>query len=165
MRTELRADKDSKDEYTAKIIDHVTHGQCAEIRHGQPGCENVTGDPTVNAQRPVNLQIVVLGHVIDVASKKQMRVVLDQHEIDYGPTDTIKKLRGRLRNYIKRIERGKLKDASAGDKVVEKLRRLDDIRKNWPKLVPMSMKEVIVKNFREATSSASLAVFVCMLCT
>ena len=48
--------------------------------------------------------------------------------------------------------------------VAERSQKLEVLRKNWPKLIPPQMKEKLIKDFREVTSSATLASFTCTCC-
>lgn len=157
--------EDSKDSKTEKIIEHLTQGRCAQSDASNPGCERVVSDADLLHDDPIHLQVAVLWRVIEVASKKQTQAVLDLHEIDYSPIDTIRKLRDRMKKFIQRIERGKLRDARAEGDAVARLAKLEHIRKSWPRLIPMSVKENIVRSFRVATSSAALASFTCACCS
>ena len=158
------SDENTKDETSANIIEHVTQGKCADSVDLAPGCERLIKDPAVQRENTVHLQIAVLQSATEVASKKQLCSVLDLHEIVYYPSDTIRKLRDRLRKYIRDIERGKLIEVEAEYDTIERLRRLDEVRKSWPTLVPPSVKEKIIKEFRMATSSAALSSFTCASC-
>ena len=157
-------DTDSREEGTEKVLDHVTHGGCADGTDTSPGCERVVKDMAPRHQDVVHLQVAVLKSIIDVVSKKQLGKVLRLHEIDYDPTDTQKVLRSRLKNHIRWIENGKLKEVEQESDAIERLRKLDEIRKNWPKLIPSHTKEKIIRDFRAATSSAMLASFTCACC-
>lgn len=158
------SDEEKREEVSSKIFDHVTHGKCMDSAEMAPGCQRLTKDPAVQHMDAIHLQVAVLQHVAESASKKQLCKVLELHEIDYEPMEKKKKLRERLRKYILRIERGKLKVAVANYDTIERLRRLEEIRKHWPNLVPMVVKEKIVRDFRAATSSAALASFTCACC-
>ena len=158
------ADEEEKTETTARIIDHVTQGKCAENTGQAPGCERLMSDPAVLRETAVHLQIAVLRRVTEFASRKQLCSVLDLHEVDYYADDTIRKLRDRLRKYVRVIERGKQREVEAEYDAIERLQKLDDIRKSWPKLVPPMLKEKIIKDFRLATSSAALSSFTCVCC-
>ena len=48
--------------------------------------------------------------------------------------------------------------------MIDRLRKLDNIRRSWLKLVPPAVKEKIVKEFRLATSSETLRLFTCACC-
>lgn len=90
----------TKDETSNKIIDHVTKGKCVDNMNLAPGCECLAKDPTVVRENAVYLQIAVLHGVTKIASKKQLCDILDLHEIEYHPGETIKKLGDCLRKYI-----------------------------------------------------------------
>ena len=155
---------DLREETTEKIFDHMTRGKCVESSGKNPGCKWTLVDPLLTLCSAVQLQVVVLSIIIETASKKQLLSVLDLHEINHDNADSLKMLKRHLKRYVQRIERGKLNDAYAEACATEKLRKLDDVRKNWPQLVPMQLKEKIIKDFRAATSSSALALFTCACC-
>ena len=155
---------ETKEASIGKIFDHVTRGMCFENAERAPGCGRISMDPSYSLRNAVHLQVIVLNIVEEAASKKQISKVLDLHEITYNPADSRKMLKWRLRKYIHRIENGKLSDADAQGDAIEKLRKLDDVRKNWPQLIPAQVKEEIIKDFRAATSSSALAAFTCACC-
>jgi hypothetical protein len=157
-------DEDTRDEASSKIINHVAQGKCAENMSSAPGCEVLIKDPTVTREDAVHLQVAVLRYVVESASKKQLQKVLDLYDISYGPGEKFKGLRRRLKKYLQNIERGKLKEKKDEYDAIERLQKLNEIRENWPKLVPMNTKEQIIRNFREATSSAALSSFTCACC-
>ena len=45
-----------------------------------------------------------------------------------------------------------------------RLEKLEEMQKNWPKLVPPQLKERLVREFRSATSSKALTSFTCACC-
>ena len=106
----------------------------------------------------------VLRHIADMASKAQLCKVLELHEVEFYPHEKLKKLRSRLEKYINTLVCGKCLQAEAEKNKLERLRKLDDIRRSWPKMLPPSFKEKIVRNFRAATSSTALATFTCACC-
>ena len=146
------------------LLDHITTGRCAETVDSAPGCGRVVADAALQYRDVVHLQVAVLWHVVDIASKKQLCKILNIHGIDYEPADKKKKLRSRLKKYTRDVERGKMREVEAESDVVTRLRKLEEIRKNWPKLIPMAFKEKIIRDFRAATSSMTLASFTCACC-
>ena len=141
------SDNDTKDSVTERIIDHVARGRCVDGVGNSPGCHGLVKHADLDHVDSVYLQLAVLAHVVDTASKKQLHTVLDAHDISYIQMDSHKKLQSRLRKYVQTIERGKLTEVKARFDEIERLRRLDDIRKQWPKLLPIPFKEKIVKDF------------------
>ena len=154
----------TKDDGTRRVFEHITRGECANSIKNAAGCEQLARDARPRQTNAIHLQVAVLWSIIENASKQQLHKIFDLHDIDYEPTDKKKTLKTRLRRYIQSLEKGKLKDAEAESDAIGRLQKLDDIRKNWPKLVPMALKEKIVKDFRAVTSSASLASFTCACC-
>ena len=159
------SDDEAKISGTAKILDHVTQGNCVrEAVSYSPGCERLKASATLQYESAVHLQVSVLQHIVDKGSKAQLIQVLEILEIDGELTAKKKTLRASLKKYIQKIGRGKLKDVEAEFDVIRRLRELDEIRRKWPRLVPMAMKEKIITDFRKATSSAALASFTCACC-
>jgi len=158
------ADTDAKEDKSAKVLNHITEGKCADSVSKSPGCKRVTTDAHLSHMDAIHLQVNILRRIIDIGSRKQLRMILDLHEVHYEDADKIKRLRARLRKHIENIERGKLKEMEAESERIETLRKLTDIRKNWPNLIPSRTKEMIIKSFRAATSSAALASFTCACC-
>lgn len=157
-------ENDTKIDGTTKILDHMTHGNCVEQFHSTPGCQRLTKDSISQHENAVHLQISVLQYILVNGSKKQLTQVLDIHMVDHDATEKKKKLRSRLKKYVQNVERGKLKEVDAETDTVERLRKLDEVRQNWPKLIPMAVKEKIIKDFRMATSSIALSNFTCACC-
>lgn len=156
------AEYDTKEDAAQKILHHVSQGRCARDK-STPGCGGIVKE--LAAVNDVALiQVAVLWQIHELASKKQLTKVLEIHDLNYDAADSLKMLRFRLRKYIQKLRQGKLKEKEHDDRAIENLRKLDDVRKQWPKLLPLHLKEKIVKDFRAATSSAALAVFTCASC-
>jgi hypothetical protein len=158
------ADVVTKEDGKGEILDHITMGRCAENAESAPGCERVVRDASPRAADVVHLQVIVLRHIVDIASKKQLCKILDLHGVDYEPAEKKKMLKSRLRRYTQHVEKGKLKEMEAESDAAARLKKLDEIRRNWPKLIPLPAKEKIIKDFRAATSSMALASFTCACC-
>lgn len=157
-------DSTCKDDVTKEVFGHVTRGECTHGTGYMPGCEQMRKEMAPLYQDVIHLQLAVLWDILGIVSRKQIYKILDIHEIDYGPEETMKKLRSRLKRYIQNIEKGKLKDAEAESRMVETLHKLDEICRSWPNLIPSAVKETIIKNFRAVTSSVALATFTCACC-
>ena len=154
----------TKDDGVEQVLGHITRGECAENSGRTAGCERIVKDAALRNESTVQLQVSVLSHVADIATKKQLVKLLDLHEINYCSTDKPKKLRAHLRKYIHGIQRGKLVVEQAAADAMERLRKLDDVRRTWPKLIPPVFKEKIIQDFRAATSSEALSSFTCACC-
>jgi hypothetical protein len=144
------------------LVDHITHGTCAE-KLG-PGCDHVMKEMLPTIEDVVHTQLSVLRHIQDLLSMRQLQKLLDLHGIDYEEGSNKKRLKTRLRNYIRDLENGKVREADVERERLERLQKLNDIQKSWPKLIPPQMKEKLVKDFRNATSSDALAQFTCACC-
>lgn len=81
-----------------------------------------------------------------------------------GEATARKKLRLHLNKYIGELQRVKLKAIEDEREILERMLKLEHIRNSWPKLIPPQLKEKLIKNFREVTSSNALASFSCASC-
>jgi len=144
------------------LVDHLTHGSCA--KKVGPGCDRVVKESSPSLDDVVHTQVSVLRCIQDVLSTRQLQKILDLHGVDYDGGDNKKKLKARLKKYIHMIEIGKARDADAEHERIERLQKLEEIRKSWPKLVPPQLKEKLIKDFRSVTSSTALASFTCACC-
>jgi hypothetical protein len=144
------------------LMGHFTQGDCAE--NSSPGCSSITKEVSSSMGVDVCTQVSVLQHMKSLLSSRQLRRVLDLHGISYDEDDSKKKLKQRLTWYVRSLEKGKFKETEAKREEDEHLQKLQEIRKNWPKLVPPQLKETLIKNFQNATSSVALASFTCACC-
>ena len=159
--------KESKDDTSSKLLQHVTQGDCVKNVEGSDyarGCARLTKEADLRNLTSVALQVFVIRHIIDTASRKLLIKTLEIHEIAYDPDYSTKKLRACLTKFVTSIERGKLKEIDDEHSAMERLRKLDEVRANWPRPLPALVKEHIVKDFRAATSSTVLASFTCACC-
>jgi hypothetical protein len=155
----------TKEGTSSRVLNHIIEGKCAEGTTHSPGCKQIAGDTVMSYEDSVHLQVAILRCIISIGSKKQLSKILDLQDIYYEETDKVKKLRLRLKKFVEEIERGKMKEVEAEYERLKNLRILNNVRKNWPNLLPSKVKEAIVNAFRSATSSAALAFFTCACCS
>lgn len=153
---------ESKGSLTDRMINHIARGECAEGL--APGCDHVIKESSPSVRNVVHAQLSVLTAMENGLSPSQLRSVLELHGIAYAEGDTKKKLRSHLRAYTRELRNGKVKQADAEDELSERLQKLEEVRKTWPKLIPPHMKEKLVRDFKDATSSHALASFTCACC-
>ena len=144
------------------FIAHVAHGKCVE--HHSPGCDQFTKETHLTTTDLVNMRVGILTQMKELLTTRQLQKVLGLCGIGYDPNDTKRKLKLLLKHYIQRIDKGKVNEGDAERSRVEQLQKLEEIRRNWPKLVPPQVKEKLIKDFRDATSSQALATFTCACC-
>jgi len=163
MAHNVAADQsDEKQALIHNVVEHLTHGNCAETV--APGCDHIMKEVSPSLDDVIHTQVGVLQCIQDVLSTRQLQKILDLHGVDYAITDNKKRLKSRLKKYIRILEVGKVKDADAEHERMERLQKHEEIRKNWPKLVPPQLKEKLIKDFRNMTSSATLSTFTCSCC-
>lgn len=85
-------------------------------------------------------------------------------DVDYEDDESKKKLKSCLLWYVQSLEKGKLKELDAEQVIVERLEKLEHIRRSWPNLVPPQLKERLVKEFKDVMSSTALTSFTCACC-
>ncbi|KAJ8090592.1 hypothetical protein PM082_018149 [Marasmius tenuissimus] len=75
---------------------------------------------------------------------------------------SIWQLRASLKRYIDHLKKGQ---QSSSEKLEQPKSQLDQIRQNWPQLVPQSSKDKLVNIFKKQTSSDALATVTCASCS
>ena len=158
---------DTRDLARSKLLNHVAQGKCVENIKGagfSPACNRLVNESKIRNENSISLQVFILRRIIETALRKLLMNILELHEVLFEPDDSTKKLRRHLSKYVQSIERGKLKMIDDEYSATERLRKLDEIRENWPRMLPMHIKEQIVRDFRSTTSSAALASFTCACC-
>lgn len=153
---------EGKEGLTNAFIEHVAFGKCAE--NLGPGCDQFAKEANLTTTDVLAAQAGILARMKETLTTRQLQRVMELHGIYYNPSDSRKRLKQRLGWYIQGIEKGKVGEHDAERLRVERLHKLEEVRKNWPKLVPPQLKERIVKDFRNATSSTTLATFTCACC-
>ena len=96
-----------------------------------------------------------------------LRRVLKSRNIEFVDSENIGELRRRLRSHITTLRKGKQSEWSRNQRAeseLERDRRLNEIRNEWPQPASMELKEDCIRNFRAATSSESLRQFTCACC-
>ena len=153
---------EGKDDLVVELFDHIVNGRCVDKKG--PACGNVYGEMTPTAPDAIHTQVCVLRHIHPLLSTRQLRKVMNLLDVDYGDDESKKKLKSRLLRYVQSLEKGKLKESDAERVIVERLEKLEHIRRSWPNLVPPQLKERLVKEFKESTSSTALTSFTCACC-
>ncbi|KAI0090325.1 hypothetical protein BDY19DRAFT_766248 [Irpex rosettiformis] len=159
------------------FVRHIVEGHCFHSDHvSSPACRTVSDGitPTVDDIN-VDGQLTVLSTFAARLPLKPLRRVFDLLHISYDSTASLSGLRAVLRRHIKHLQRGKNsptqcspmqmtyadKIASARSATREHRERIST---SWPQLIPQSLKDVLVENFRKETSSNTLGTFTCGCC-
>lgn len=50
--------------------------------------------------------------------------------------------------YVQKLEKGKLQEVEAQREQMARSQKLEEIQKLWPKMVPLRMKEDLIRQFR-----------------
>ncbi|KAJ4473210.1 hypothetical protein C8R41DRAFT_924178 [Lentinula lateritia] len=116
---------------------HLVKGLCY-ANHDLPGCRTVVNSFTLGSRTPVesysqsdgfkSLLLRLLGHKL---KSRPLKLTLDILKIPYLKSETKKQLQARLQLYVDNI--------SSLDRSVAANIKMDQIRKEWPTLVPTSV--------------------------
>ena len=153
---------DDRSDLVDNFVGHITRGECFDGT--APGCGGVKNELPSSVRNAVHMQFNVLLTLHGLLTTKQLRRVLDLHGIENDEGDSKKKLKYRLMLYIRKLQKGKLKDADERLEHAERVQKLQQIQKNWPRLVPPQLKEHLIREFKRSTSSETLASFTCASC-
>ena len=151
-----------KQELMDDLIGHVARGKCVDNKG--PACESLTQEMSPSMENGINMEICVLKHLCSLLSTRQLHRILDLYGVVYGVGDSKKRLKRNLSNFVQNLEKQKRREWEAERDRSERVQKLNEVRKMWPKLVPPRLKEKIVRDFREATSCNMLSTFTCACC-
>ena len=157
------------DPMKSTVFDHVASGGCgASTSSLCASIDNEYQDSNAGTQSDLETYILLLATKKTILSKKGLQRLLKSKGIAFDEDDDgIGDLRRHLRSYITTMRKGKRPEWSRNLRAEvesEHNRRLNEIREEWPKPVPMDLKEDCVRNFRATTSSDSLRQFTCACC-
>ncbi|KAJ7902728.1 hypothetical protein B0H14DRAFT_2555226 [Mycena olivaceomarginata] len=96
-----------------------------------------------------------------------MRRILNTLNIQNDPVDSVKTYRKQMCSYILTLRKGKRAECEQQTKAADLAQytpKLEKIHESWPQLIPQSLKDRIIKFFREMTSSEAFTSFMCALC-
>lgn len=94
--------------------------------------------------------------------------MLSTLNIAYEEEDSLRQLRRKLKSYILRLRSGKDNERAEQqnhDEAALHEELLDFLRQSWPRLVPQTLKNKILRLFRDQTGSEALATFTCASCS
>lgn len=154
------------------IAVHIGTGKCAKPNGGDaPGCATVVNDcENYTAQPDLDADEATIA-LLELSSKKlsygPLERLLKARNVPYSVDRGVSSLRRAMKQHIRELKKGKRSVNRREDQ--EKLhreqeRRMDDIRRQWPQLVPHRLKDKVVKMFRKLTSKETLASFTCASC-
>jgi hypothetical protein len=169
------------DEIRHLIMKHISEGKCflSQAHNLSDGCLRVI-DTLGSSQGPVEVsesssiaaQISILEYLRTKLSLRPMRRLLGLHEVPFPKEAGLPKLQRLLRNYISYLKKGKRSEARSEDRCSKDaaeytnfLKKKETIHREWPKLVPKSLKDKIVTQFHELTSKEALSSFTCAVCS
>ncbi|KAJ7478440.1 hypothetical protein FB451DRAFT_1172772 [Mycena latifolia] len=176
-RVQLPA-KPSTETIRKEITKHILHGQCTQFSYSHPpstlpldvsipDCVDVCNEWEANNIDP-DLQVHILTAIYgSKTSPNAMRRILDILNIQHDPSGPVKTYHKQLRAYILTLRKGKRverEQQAKTDAIIRLNEQLQKIRESWPQLVPQSLKDKIITEFCEMTSSEALTTFTCASC-
>ncbi|KAJ7463028.1 hypothetical protein FB451DRAFT_1180668 [Mycena latifolia] len=162
-RVQLPA-KPSTETIRKEITKHILHGQCTQFSYSYPpstlpldvsipDCVDVCNEWEANNIDP-DLQVYILTAIYGTRPFWQV-------------DPEVKTYHKQLRAYILTLRKGKRverEQQAKTDAITRFNEQLQKIRESWPQLVPQSLKDKIITEFREMTSSEALTTFTCASC-
>jgi len=177
----------SRDDMQAAIISHIADGHCvrstpeSRIAHliGSkkivpdvnsdieistiPTCEEfvcyVGMSPNIS---DIDTRVRTLTFMCDSLARKPMLRLLRDQNIEHVSTASLKGLRFSLKKYINVLKKSN-RDVPFEARATR--RHTKSIAAQWPSAVPQALKDQLIANFREETSSDYLKTYVCASCS
>ena len=172
----------TKEELKTAIISHFAHGDCCRSVNEQQNIGCVTGcvetvDSILNNSRDFknlntcNTQTIRNQFIYDWLvqqhknlSRNPLIRLLEILEIEFDTHDDLRSLRSHLKRFMATMSR-QIRVDQREDNNIEFERKLTHLHSEWPTMVSQSLKDKLVKLFREQTSSAFLAMVTCASCS
>ena len=177
----------SRDDMQSVIISHIADGHCVrstpESRMAHLiGSQKIVRDPSSDIDISpipccedfvryvdmspnicdIDTRVRTLTYMCNSLARKPMLRLLKDQCIVHDPTANLKILRYALKKHINKLKKTN-RDATF---VSRASRRHDDsIAAQWPSAIPQSLKDQLIDNFREETSSDHLQAYVCASCS
>ncbi|KAF7378322.1 ATP-dependent DNA helicase [Mycena sanguinolenta] len=154
------------------LIHHLITGSIAQLAMLLPGILilqplYVYNEWQINTIDP-DLQVHILSAIHgSKTSLNPMRRILTNLNVEHLSSDSLRILRDKLRTYILALRKGKRvqrEQQALHESTTRFNEQLKQIRESWPQLVPQSLKDKLIKLFRERTSSEALTTFTCAAC-
>jgi len=157
------------------IMLHISSGSCGLLTSfdSPDNCTKMVSEYAEEKQIPASevtsadLQVYILTKLMKKLSKGPLRRLLQLHDVEFSPEDSVSKLRRVLKKYITRLKKGKQVEDShriMAANFAKSVKEKERSKNVWPQLVSSSLKDKILKHFRELTSKETLSSFTCASC-
>ncbi|TFY51291.1 hypothetical protein EVG20_g11068, partial [Dentipellis fragilis] len=153
------------------VLLHVCSGECncrapAALRTPPPS------DSATLATAIARAHIALLESICSNINAKPAAALLQLYDIEHDDCSSVGQLRRRLKAHIKTLRKGKQVPRSRSDRRNDNYRdaqrqlsdAFENTRQQWPQSVSSSLKDKLIRDFRDATSSHSLLSFTCASC-
>lgn len=149
------------------IMRHISAGKCFQGAkdQGTPDCAGVVSQ-AISPASNVDLQVHLLTHAVKTFKRVALKRLLDVNGIQCGD-EPRKILRQKLRKHISILKKGKMRETRQNEAAQEYEEFLDSKRKladEWPRMVPKTLKDRLLENFRNLTCKEALSTFTCASC-
>ena len=116
----------------------------------------------------LQFQILIISSSIKKLSSRSLHRMFDNHKIYYEADFSLSKFQRELRKFITRLQIGKSNEEKRtaiieAEKNAELKRQ--ELHKNWPQIVPKTLKDKVSHIFKQQTSSSALSTFTCAVCS
>ncbi|KAJ7919827.1 hypothetical protein B0H13DRAFT_1868242 [Mycena leptocephala] len=138
------------------VWEHLGAGECTrkESYASYLGCSSVASqlcDPSESLEGQddpsVRMQVAILKNLVPILKIGPLRRLLDLHDVAYGETDKIKRLRRRLKKFLYQLVTGKPSaEHPEGTRRGDRSRVEARLSMQWPQLVPDHLKKRLLAN-------------------
>ncbi|KAK7006909.1 hypothetical protein R3P38DRAFT_3213677 [Favolaschia claudopus] len=132
-----------------RITEHIVSRRCLQFSEMHASTSLPEGTSVPDCRDVIHVLTALNGSNLNLLPLRRLLSVL---KIEHNTLDTLRDLRKKLKTYIGELRKGKRVEQVPNNK-------LRDIVDGWPQLVPSSIKDKLVYDFREQTSSESLSMF------
>ena len=139
------------------LVDHIYHGGCFKnyVSSVPVGCVGVRDGYGVTLDRGA-FPAAFLNHVMCKLSRKDLLILLSSCGIECDHRLSLREIRRHIQSVIDALD-----SRASNDDSVD---RLAEIHANWPDMLSTELKDSLVADFKNQTSSRALKLFVCACC-
>ena len=153
----------SSDDLRESIARHVGIGQCSSANRSYEGCDSVREALHIQFRDGLEDSILagkisLLNAVLTTTNRRTLERLLRANDIAFEKGSKTGHLRRILKRHIKSLQKGKKKSNDCHHN--EQLH----VRRNWPQIPSLELKQQLVQMFRDETSRDSLMTFTCASC-
>lgn len=150
-----------------RLFTHVCGGHCKPANGSNtcpPSCESTVNE--LPSSGLTDFGISLLAATVHKMRLKTLRRVASMYHLHWMPTDSITKLRRIVKHFICSSAKGKksLESTARSQARNSQVDVMNDARCRWPEVPSQSLLNTFVADFKNATSSSTLATGTCASC-